>query len=85
MANAVTKAYLLSTPTQMLAVTSTDNGQSITLPPEAPDRIATVIVTEIEGEPEVFVPPVQPVVQGADGVLKLNAAESEPSGKVGDR
>ncbi len=76
MTNPITKAYLLTAPANVLPVTSTDNGQSVALPAEAPDKIATVIVAEIAGEPEVIVPPVQPVAQAADGVLKLDATEA---------
>jgi alpha-L-fucosidase len=74
MANPITKAYLLTAPANALPVTSTDKGQSIALPAEAPDKIATVLVAEVAGEPEVIVPPVQPVGRAADGVLKLDAA-----------
>jgi alpha-L-fucosidase len=76
MTNPVTKAYLLTAPAKRLDVTSTDNGQSVELPAEAPDPIATVIVAEIAGDPEVIVPPVQPVAQAADGTLTLDATEA---------
>jgi hypothetical protein len=72
-ANPITKTYLLASPADVLLVTGTDTGQSVALPVEAPDKIATVIVAEIAGEPEVIVPPVQPVGQTAAGVLQLNA------------
>lgn len=48
--NRVTKAYLLADSTQeSLRVTAAANGISIRLPAQAPDKIASVVVLEIEG------------------------------------
>jgi alpha-L-fucosidase len=47
--NRVTKAYLLADAAQqVLPVTTSANGTSIKLPAEAPDKIASVVVLEIE-------------------------------------
>ena len=52
--NRVTKAYLLVDKAQNgLAVTAAADGVRIKLPAEAPDKIASVVVLEIEGKPEV--------------------------------
>jgi alpha-L-fucosidase len=82
MASPITKAYLLTAPANVLPVTSADNGQRVALPTEAPDKVATVIVAEIAGEPEIIVPPVQPVAQAADGTLKLKATEAILHGEL---
>ena len=82
MTSSITQAYLLADPTKQLAVTSTDNGQIITLPDEAPDKIAMVIVAEIAGEPEVIEPPVQSIGQAADGSLQLEATAAILHGKL---
>ena len=82
MTSSISKAYLLTDPAKPLPVTSADNGQTIALPAEAPDKIASVIVAEIAGEPEVIVPPVQPVSQAADGSLKLDATEAILHGEL---
>ena len=82
MTSSITKAYLLTAPAKLAPVTSTDNGQTIALPAKAPDKVATVIVAEIAGDPEVIVPPVQPVAQAADGSLKLDAPEAILHGEL---
>lgn len=76
MTTSITKAYLLTAPAKLLAVTGTRSGQAIALPAAAPDKIAGVIVAEIAGEPDVIVPPVQPIAQAADGSLRLAATEA---------
>ena len=52
LANKPIKAFLLAG-NQPLAVASGKNGASISLPAEAPDKIATVVALEIEGRPEI--------------------------------
>ena len=52
--NAVKTAYLLAAPDQPLGVSSTDAGLTITLPAQAPDPIASVIVLEIDGQAQVI-------------------------------
>ena len=56
MSNAITKAYLLAEPARLLAVASDDKGQTVTLTATAPDKIATVVVIEMAGEPRVITP-----------------------------
>ncbi|TWT82629.1 Alpha-L-fucosidase [Planctomycetes bacterium CA13] len=82
MTNTIRKAYLLSAPDKALTVTSTENGQIISLPAKSSDQIATVVVTEIAGEPDVIVPSAQPILQSADGVLKLDATEAVLLGEL---
>jgi len=45
----VTKAHLLVSPKQQLKITQTKDGVSLTVPAQAPDPIATVIVLETAG------------------------------------
>lgn len=52
--NHVPKAYLLAKPATALGCNSTETGIQITLPAVALDPIATVVVIEIEGKPEVL-------------------------------
>jgi alpha-L-fucosidase len=50
LANKVKRAYLLADPKrEALAVTASDRGTVIALPPQAPDPIDTVVAVEIEG------------------------------------
>jgi len=72
--SAITRAYLLVEPSKALAVESSDAGKVITLPADATDAVASVVVVEIEGKPEVVVPLVQP---GADGSITLTAVDAE--------
>ena len=72
--NHATNAYLLADKDRSpLTVTATDDGVAIKVPAEAPHKIASVVVLEIEGKPEVapFV-----TVQAADGSVKLAAGEA---------
>jgi alpha-L-fucosidase len=72
--NPITKAWLLTDPDKTaLAVSAADGNQIIKLWPEATDPIASVVVAEISGAPEV-----EPVLltQGADGRMKLPASEA---------
>jgi len=82
MTSAVRKAYLLAEPAKELPVGGGEKGQVITLPAAAPDKVATVVVAEIVGEPKVIVPPVEPVRQAADGSLKLEATEAILHGEL---
>jgi len=52
MSTKITKAYLLADNTQTLQTAAAPNGQQITVPPSAPDPVASVIVLEIEGQPQ---------------------------------
>jgi alpha-L-fucosidase len=80
--NPITRTYLHSAPTNLLPVSPADGGQYIALPADMPDKIATVVVAEITGEPEVITPPVLPVAQAADGVLKLTAVDAVLHGEL---
>jgi alpha-L-fucosidase len=55
--NRVTKAYLLADPahTALNVGDELDAGAAIFLPAEAPDKLASVVVLEIKGKPEVVV------------------------------
>jgi alpha-L-fucosidase len=78
--NQVTKWYLLAGTGRLpLAVTTDDNGVTVTLPEAAPDKIASVVVLEIEGKPEVA-----PYVttQAADGSVNLAADDAVIHGKT---
>ena len=50
MKNKVLKAYLLSAPDKSLDTAAGSDGVSITVPSAAPDKIATVIALEIDGQ-----------------------------------
>ncbi|MGQ9731787.1 MAG: alpha-L-fucosidase [Candidatus Zipacnadales bacterium] len=77
--NRVTKAYLLTEPGTTLAVTSSEQGTTIMIPPQPPDPIDTVIVAEIEGEPESLA---VTLFQAEDGTVRLAAAEAEIIGET---
>jgi alpha-L-fucosidase len=53
LSNKVKAAYLLTKPAESFEVTTASDGQSIAVPAITPDPNATVIVAEIEGEPQV--------------------------------
>ena len=50
--NQVAKTYLLADPGKSLDTLSTDGGIQVSVPSQAPDPIATVIVAEIDGAPQ---------------------------------
>jgi alpha-L-fucosidase len=79
-ANGVRKAYLLAAPGQELKSEKTDNGQVLAVPETAPDANASVVVLEIEGQPEVLAaaPTLRPA---ADGSITLHAAEAITHGE----
>ena len=52
-----TKAYLLAAHNVPLEVTEATDGMTIALPDAAPDAVASVIVLEVEGKPDVVAPP----------------------------
>ncbi|MBN1420623.1 MAG: alpha-L-fucosidase [Planctomycetes bacterium] len=75
--NEVKKAYLLSDPAIVLAVRrDPDIGVRVAVPETAPDPIDSVIVLEIEGEPEV----VWTISQAADGKVTLAALDATVHG-----
>ena len=53
LANKPTKARLLATG-QILEAAIAENGLTISVPAEAPDKIASVIALELNGQPEVI-------------------------------
>jgi len=79
LSNQVTKAYLLAHPANELPVQSSDQGAAINLPQAAPDPIDTVVVAEIEGEPQVLN---LMLTQAEDGTIRLPASEAEIVGKT---
>ncbi|MCX6236154.1 MAG: alpha-L-fucosidase [Bacteroidia bacterium] len=52
--NTITKAYLLSDPKKTLKVEKSKTKNTITLVGDAPDKIASVVVVELKGAPEVL-------------------------------
>jgi alpha-L-fucosidase len=76
--NHVTKAYLLADKEQTaLPVAATEDETTVKLPAQAPDRIDSVVVLEIEGTVDVES---QPITQIGDGTVKLPAGEAELHG-----
>jgi alpha-L-fucosidase len=74
----VTKAYLLADPAKTpLKVTTSGSQVSIALPAEAPDKIASVVVLEINGPAVGIIPPLK---QNVDGRINLGADEAEIHG-----
>jgi alpha-L-fucosidase len=72
--NRVTDAYLLAdTGKTALPVTTTKNGPTIKLPAEAPDKIDSVVVLEIQGKPDVEQ---QLLTQTKAGLVELPAGEA---------
>jgi len=70
--NRVAKAYLLSDASRAaLPVAAGENGVSVKLPADAPDKIASVVVLEIEGQPEV-------AAMSRGAVMNLYANEMKP-------
>ena len=77
--NAKAEAWLLTAPGEKLKFDATDSGLVLDLPPNAPDKIASVIVLEPTGELQ-FAPPPMPQL-AADGIIRLTA---EDAGIVGE-
>ncbi len=79
-ANEVKKAYLLAQPDAAIKSEKSDGGQTLHLPAAAPDPIASVVVVEIEGTPEVLA--MTPTLrQAADGSITLPASEATTHGE----
>lgn len=74
----VTKAYLLADK-KPLEIAVQDGGVAVKLPKEAPDKIATVVVLEIEGTPAVET---AGPGQTTDGAIVLPAAEAKIHGET---
>jgi len=76
--NRVKKAYLLADPGRTeLPIAASEDAVSVKLPAVAPDRIASVVVLEIEGAPEVVGHVTR---QAADGSIALVAVEATVHG-----
>jgi alpha-L-fucosidase len=78
-ANRVTRAYLLAQAADDLKCTSSEVGQTISLPGAAPDADATVVVLEVKGAPKVLAT-VAALRQAADGSITLPASEATTHG-----
>jgi alpha-L-fucosidase len=78
--NDLKKAWLLTDKKRKpLAVSAHAEGPVIAVPAQAPDAVASVIVAQIKGEPDVA-PAL--VVQETDGAVKFAAAEANLHGQV---
>jgi len=76
--NAIESATLLATGAK-LSFTGSPEGPVITVPETGPDAIASVVVLKVKGAPEVGV---QPILQEADGSVRLTASEAELHGEL---
>jgi len=74
--NHVTKAYLLADPETALSTTAAADSVTIAVPATAPDALASVVVAEIEGEPQVAVQDTA-IAQQSDGTARLRAFDAE--------
>jgi alpha-L-fucosidase len=79
LANKSGKAALLVAPDQALPVTAGDNGLTIALPAKAPDKIASVIVLDLDGPAQLLTLYERPA---ADGSLRLSASRAEIEGSA---
>ncbi len=78
--NDIRKAWLLKDRKhKALAVSASAEGQIIAVPAQAPDAIASVIVAQIKGAPDVAP---TPILQEADGSVKFDATEANLHGQV---
>jgi alpha-L-fucosidase len=60
-------------------VAATESGVSVKLPADAPDKIASVVVLEIEGQPELAA---YALAQAADGSIALSAGDAALHGAL---
>jgi alpha-L-fucosidase len=73
----VTKAYLLTSPGKTFDVSTSETGTTIALSGDAPDKIASVVVAELDGPPQTFAP----AIKSKDkGVFDLDATDADLSG-----
>jgi alpha-L-fucosidase len=70
----VTKAYLLAAPDKTFDVSMSQSGTTITLTGDAPDKIASVVVAELDGPPQTFAPPIRP------NAFALDATDADLAG-----
>jgi alpha-L-fucosidase len=78
--NKIKKAYLLADKKVKLEVASHSEGVTISLPAEAPDPIASVVVLKIEDEPDVM--PIVTIKQQDDGTVQLGAVNAVIHGQT---
>jgi alpha-L-fucosidase len=83
LSNKPAKAYLLVAPDKALDASADENGLTIQVPAEAPDKIASVIALELDGKPQPIVHHLRPAADGTV-VLEATDAEIEGSAKVED-
>lgn len=77
--NEVKKAYLLTKPDAALAVTRAgERSVSVDVPEHMPDKDATVVVLEIEGEPDVDMS----IHAAEDGSFALTAVQAQVTGNT---
>ncbi|HEX7366478.1 MAG TPA: alpha-L-fucosidase, partial [Pelobium sp.] len=85
LSNKITKAYLLADKSTSFKITPTANGNQISLPAFAPDKVASVIAIEFVGEPKVLeVPTHKKLVQASstDVATSLQAlTDGDPTTK----
>jgi alpha-L-fucosidase len=74
--NKVNRAYLLSNPQTALAVDKSKSKSVVKLTSEAPDKIASVVVLEIEGAPEVLPLPTSGKPSKASSVKEGTSVEN---------
>jgi len=80
--NHVKQAFLLAQPSMKLVVSRQGQDVIVTLPKEAPDEIASVVVLVLDGTPDVAPFIVRP---NADGVIELSAESCEIETLFGQR
>ena len=80
--NLVHSAHLLADPGTKLPVRRDGRGAVVSLPAEAPDEVASVLVLTLDGAPAVDPYIIAP---GEDGVLELGAASGEIQSQFGQR
>ena len=82
MSNKIAKTYLLAAPDKTLETSSSDKGAQITVPAEAPDPIASVVVAEIEGDVQAISMADAPLNADASGAFRLDAADAKIVGQT---
>jgi alpha-L-fucosidase len=79
LSSGVQQAYLLASPASHLEIAGTSEGKIISVPASAPDASASVIVLELNGDPQVVDTATR---QAADGTLTLKASDADLFGKT---
>ena len=75
----IKQASLLASPGTRLEIASAPEGKIVSVPSTAPDPRATVLVLELNGDPQVVDATTQ---QAADGTLTLKASDADLFGKT---